>query len=131
MVGQGCQLCGVAPQSLHLVHREDHPAVRGVGLDLPGGGERGLEVRTDPDPGADLLGKDLVAGDVLGGESVELGLEFLSEGRAARVSDADVRARGVRVDGRGRRGARPPRLAGAAVGGGRHCLGPLSSESEL
>jgi hypothetical protein len=50
MVGQGCQLCGVAPQSLHLVHREDHPAVRGVGLDLPGGGERGLELRTDPDP---------------------------------------------------------------------------------
>jgi hypothetical protein len=51
-----------------------------VGLDLPGGGEGCLELRADPDPGADLLREDLVPGDALGGERVELCLEFLGEG---------------------------------------------------
>ncbi|GAA2657162.1 hypothetical protein [Streptomyces lunalinharesii] len=56
--------------------------------------------------------------DALGCERVELCPEFLGEGRASGVSDADVGARDVGGDGRGRRGAGPPRLAGPAVGGG-------------
>jgi len=63
----------LASEPLHLVHGEDDPAVRRVGLDLPGGGERGLELRADPYPGADLLGEDLVPGDALGGQCVQLG----------------------------------------------------------
>lgn len=114
-----CQLGGVVSEALHLVDVEDHSAVRGVSLDLPGGGEGCLEMGADPNPGADLLREDLVPGDVLGGERVELCPEFVGEGRAARVSDADVRAGGVRGDGRRRRGAGVPGRPG--------CRGPRSA----
>jgi len=62
VVGQGGELGGVAAEAFHLVHGEDDAAVRGVGLDLAGERERGLELGADPDPGADLLGEDLVPG---------------------------------------------------------------------
>jgi hypothetical protein len=110
-----------------------------VGLDLPRGGERGLELRAHPPTGADFLAEDLVLGDVVRGERVQLRLAFLSEagapgvpasgvvsaGRAAAPSgssvrglpDADVRGRGVRSIGAGT-GAGPPRLPRAAVGHG-------------
>ncbi len=119
VIGQRGQLGGVAAESFHLVDGEDDPAVRGVGLDLPGGLEGGLELRANPHAGGDLLGEDLVAGNAVCGEGVELGLEFLGQVRAAGVADADVRARCVRRDGCRRWGARPPRLSGSAVGGGR------------
>ncbi|SFY44569.1 WYL domain-containing protein [Streptomyces atratus] len=52
-------------------------------------------LRADADPGADLLGEDLVPWDAGSGECVELRLEFLGEAGAPRVPDADVRSRGV------------------------------------
>ena len=79
-----------------LVDGEDDPAVRGVGLDLAGECERGLELWADADPAADLFGEPLVARDTVLGEGVELGLEFRSEGRAPGVSDADVGGLDVR-----------------------------------
>ena len=92
--------------------------MRSVGLDLAGQRERGLELRADPDAGADLLGEHLVALDAVLGQGVELRLEFLGERRAAGVPDADVGGRGVRREGVWDRGAGAPRLAGPAVGGG-------------
>lgn len=71
MVGERGEFGGVVAEALRLVHGEDDAAVRGVGLDLAGECERGLE----------------------------LGLEFLGERRAPRVPDADVGARGVRHQG--------------------------------
>jgi hypothetical protein len=62
----------------------------GVGLDLAGERERGLELGADPDPGADLLGEDLVSGDAVRGKRVELGLQLLRQRAAAGVADADV-----------------------------------------
>jgi len=47
VVGEGGELGGVASQPLHLVHGEDDPAVRGVGLDLSRQGEGG-RVRQPP-----------------------------------------------------------------------------------
>lgn len=44
MVGQRGQLGRVAAQVLHLVHGEDEPAVRGVGLDLAAQLQRGIEL---------------------------------------------------------------------------------------
>ncbi|MGW5925596.1 hypothetical protein ACWF2L_05030 [Streptomyces anulatus] len=49
MVGERGEFSGVAAEPLHLVHGEDDPAVRGVGLDLPRGPQRLLEVGPDPD----------------------------------------------------------------------------------
>ena len=108
------------PEAFHLVDGEDDPAVRGVGLDLPGCLQRGFELRADPHAGGDLLGEDLFARDAVRGQRIQLGLEFLGQVGAAGVADADVRARGVCGDWCRRRGARPPRLAGSAVGRGRH-----------
>ena len=79
VVGERGQFSSVPAEVLHLVDGEDDPAVRGVGLDLAGEGERGLELGADADAGADLLGEHLVARDALLGEGVELGLEFLGE----------------------------------------------------
>src|SRR4051794_28838077 len=52
VIGQGGQLRGVTAEAFHLVHGEDDPAVRGVGLDLPGQRERRLELLPYPDPGS-------------------------------------------------------------------------------
>ena len=95
MVREGSQLGGVAAEPFHLVHGEDDPAVRGVGLDLPGHRQGGFELRAHPDPGADLLGEDLVSDDAVRGEGVQLRLEFLGQRRASGVADSDVRAGGV------------------------------------
>ncbi|MFC5835083.1 hypothetical protein [Nonomuraea insulae] len=46
----GGEFGGVAAQALHLVHGEDDPAVRGVGLDLAGQRERGFELGPDAYP---------------------------------------------------------------------------------
>lgn len=108
VVGERGEFGGVAAEPLHLVDGEDDLAVRCVRLDLPRGPQRLLEAGADPYAGADLLAEDLVPGDAVASERVELGVEFLAEGGAAGVADADVRSREVRVD-RGRaRGARPP-----------------------
>lgn len=120
VVGERGEFGGVAAEALHLVHGEDDPAVRGVRLDLPRRPQRLLEPGSDPHPGAGLLAEDLVPRDAVPRERVELGVEFLPEGRAPRASEADVRARQVWVDRRRRRGAGPPGPARAAVGGGRH-----------
>ena len=120
VVGQSCELGGVAPEPLHLVDGEQHAAVRGVGLDLAGGGEGGLELGADPDAGADLLREDLVAPDAVRAERVQLRLQLLGEVRAAGVPDPDVGARDI-GDGRGRRrGAGSPGLARAAACGSGH-----------
>jgi len=50
VAGQGGQLGGVPAQALHLADGDDDAAVRGAALDLPGEGERGPELRADPDP---------------------------------------------------------------------------------
>ncbi|ROQ78270.1 hypothetical protein EDD95_4874 [Streptomyces sp. CEV 2-1] len=118
VVGERGEFGGVAAEALHLVHGEDDPAVRGVRLDLPRRPQRLLEPGSDPHPGAGLLAEDLVPRDAVPRERVELGVEFLPEGRAPRASEADVRARQVWVDRRRRRGAGPPGPARAAVGGG-------------
>jgi hypothetical protein len=120
VVGQGGELGGVAAEAFHLVDGEDDPAVRGVGLDLPSQSQGGLELRADQHPGADLLGEDLIPADAVGGEGVELRLQFLRQGAAPRVSDPDVRRGGVRGEWRRRRGAGPPGLARATVGRGGH-----------
>ncbi|MFI8392859.1 hypothetical protein [Streptomyces sp. NPDC085540] len=39
VVGERGEVGGIAAQPLHLVHGEDDPAVRGMGLDLAGGGD--------------------------------------------------------------------------------------------
>jgi hypothetical protein len=49
VVGQGGELGGIAAEAFHLVDGQDDPAVRGVGLDLPGERERLLEFWADPD----------------------------------------------------------------------------------
>jgi hypothetical protein len=67
----------------HLVHGQDDAAVRGVSLDLPARLQRGLEARSDPHAGGDLLGEDLVAGDAARFQGVELGLEFLGSGASS------------------------------------------------
>ena len=72
MVRKGGELGGVAAEPFHLVDGQDDPAVRGVGLDLPGQRECRLELRSRPDPGGDLLGEDHVAGDAVRGERVQL-----------------------------------------------------------
>lgn len=72
MVGQGGELGGVAAQALHLIHRHDDAAVRGVGLDLPGGRQRLLELGPDLHPGGDLLGEDLLARDPVRLQGVQL-----------------------------------------------------------
>lgn len=101
----------------NLVHGEQHPAVRRVGLDFAGQGKGGLELGVDPDPAADLLGEDLVPGDALRAERVQLRLELLSEVAAAGVPDADARP-GAPVSGAagggvpGRQGWQGPRSAG-------------------
>lgn len=121
VVRQGGEFGRVAAEPLHLVHGEDDPAVRGVRLDLPRRPQRLLELRADSYPGADLLAEDLVAGDAVPRERVELGVEFLPERRAPRVPDADVRARHVWVERRRRRrGAWAPRPSRSAVGRGGH-----------
>ncbi|GAA3650688.1 hypothetical protein GCM10022420_027850 [Streptomyces iranensis] len=104
----------------HLQDQAVGGEVVGVRLDLPRRPQRLLELRADPHPGADLLAEDLVAGDAVLGERVELGVEFLPEDRAACVADADVRARQVRVDRRRGWVAGPPRAARDSVGGSRH-----------
>jgi hypothetical protein len=120
VIGERGEFSGVAAEPLHLVHREDDAAVRGVRLDLAGGCERILELGAHPNPGADLLAEDFVPGDAVRGERVQLRVELLAEGRAAGVADADVRAWDVRDDrGRGR-GAGPPRLSRSPIGRGRH-----------
>jgi hypothetical protein len=50
VVGERGEFGGVASEPLHLVDGEDDPAVRGVGLDLAGGSECGLELGADSDP---------------------------------------------------------------------------------
>jgi hypothetical protein len=119
VVGERGEFSGVAAEALHLVHGEDDAAVRGVGLDLAGECERGLELGADAYAGADLLGEGFVTWDAVLGEGVELGLEFLGERRAPRVPDADVGGRGVRREGERDGGAGgatagrgPPRLPG-------------------
>lgn len=87
-------------------------------LSLPRGRQRLLELGPHGDAGADLLAEDLVEGDAVPRERVEPAVEFLPEGRAARVADASVRARQVRVDPRRRRGVRAPRPAPAAPSSG-------------
>lgn len=72
VVGEGGEFGGVAAEAFHLVDGEDDPAVRGVGLDLSGEGEGRLELGPDPPPGGHLLGEDLVAGDAVRGERVQL-----------------------------------------------------------
>lgn len=47
MVGECGEFGGVAARALHLVDGEDDPAMRGVGLDLAGECERGLELWAD------------------------------------------------------------------------------------
>src|SRR6185437_1026519 len=108
------QLGGVA--ALHLVHGEDHAAVRVVSLDLAARFQRGLEFRPYPHASGDLLEEDLVAGDAVCFRGVELGPEFLSQVRAARVADPDV--------GRGRVAATG---AGGGVPGRHRCPGPRSA----
>jgi hypothetical protein len=44
VVGERGEFGGVAAEPLHLVHGEDDPAVWGVGLDLPRGPQRFLEL---------------------------------------------------------------------------------------
>ncbi len=66
------QLSGVAAEPFHLVHGQEHPTVRGVGLDLPAQVQGGLELRADPDAGGDLLGEDLVSRDAVRFQGVEL-----------------------------------------------------------
>src|SRR5260370_41156725 len=117
-LSEGGELGGVAAEAFHLVHGEDDAAVRGVGLDLAGERERGLELGADPDPGADLLGEDLVSGDAVRGERVELGLQLLRQRAAAGVADAGGGSGAAVRDVRRRRGAGPPWLAGSAVGRG-------------
>nr|WP_237418326.1 hypothetical protein [Actinomadura rayongensis] len=80
VVGERGEFGGVAAEPFHLMDSEDDAAVRGVGLDLPGGGQGLLELGSDLEAGGDLLGEDLVAGDAVGGQRVESGLEFLGEG---------------------------------------------------
>ena len=94
--------------------------MRGVGLDLAGQGEGGLELGADPHPGADFLGEDLLSRDAVCGESVELGLQLLRQGAAPGVSDPDVRRRAVGGDRCRRWCAGPPGLTGAAIGRGEH-----------
>jgi hypothetical protein len=74
VVGQGGELGSVTPETFHLVDGEDDPAVRSVGLDLAGQGEGGLELGTHPDPGADLLGEDLLSRNPVRGKGIELRL---------------------------------------------------------
>lgn len=116
MVVEGGELGRIPSQPLHLVRREQAPAVRGVRLDLPGGLQRLLEGGADLDAGADLLAEDLVAVDAVLGERVQLRIEFLPERRATGVSSADVRARQVRIDRGGHRSPGPPLLAWSTVG---------------
>lgn len=87
-------------------------------LSLPRGRQRLLELGPHGGAGADLLAEDLVEGDAVPRERVEPAVEFLPEGRAARVADASVRARQVRVDPRRRRGVGAPRPAPAAPSSG-------------
>jgi hypothetical protein len=77
VVGERGEFGGVAAEPLHLVDGEDDAGVWGAGLDLGSGGERGLELGADPDTGADLL-----PGDPVFGERVQLGIEFLYQPRA-------------------------------------------------
>jgi hypothetical protein len=79
--------------------------------------ERLLQLGPDLDPGADLLGEDLVA--LRPAQRFELTRQFLPGGRRARVPDPDrpLSAR-RRDDGEGR--ALLPRPAGPAVGGHRY-----------
>jgi len=119
VIRQRSELGGVAPDAFHLVDGEDDPAVRGVGFDLAAGIQGGFELRADPHAGGHFLGEDLLAGDAVRGEGVELGLEFLGEVRAAGVADADVRAGCVGGDRRRRWRAWPPQLSRSAVGRGR------------
>lgn len=72
MIGRCGELDGVPAQMLHLIDGEDDAAVRGMGLDLAGQRERGIELRAAPDPGADLLGEDLASADAVCGERVQL-----------------------------------------------------------
>jgi hypothetical protein len=111
VVGQCGEVGGVAAQPFHLIHRQDDAAVRGVRLDLPGQGKRGLELRTDFDPGRDLLPRYPVRGP-----RVQLRLQFLGEGGAAGVADPNVGGGSIVTERRGRRCAGPPRLARVAVG---------------
>lgn len=120
MVGQCGELGGVAAEAFHLVDGEDDPAMRGVGLDLPGQREGRLELRPHPDSGGDLLREGLVAGDAVRGERVRLRLLLLGQGAAAGVPDPDARGRGIGRQGCRRWGARAPWLARAAVGWSQH-----------
>jgi hypothetical protein len=79
MVRERGDLCRVTSHPLHLEHGEDDPAVRGVRLDLPGGLQRLLELRVNPDPGADLLAEDLVSADAVLGERVQLRVELQAD----------------------------------------------------
>ncbi|GLY86953.1 hypothetical protein Airi02_048820 [Actinoallomurus iriomotensis] len=63
---------GVPPEPLDLLDGEQHAAVRGAGLDLTGRGESCPEPRADTDAAADPLGGDLVAGDAVRAERVQL-----------------------------------------------------------
>jgi hypothetical protein len=70
VVGERGEFGGVVAEALRLVHGEDDATVRGVGLDLAGECERGLEPGPYPDTGADLLGEGFVAWDAVLGEGL-------------------------------------------------------------
>jgi len=115
VLGDGQQLGGATAEALPLVDGKDHPLVRDGLLDGAGEVHRLDELRADLGPGADLLGEDRVAPGLV--QRVELALELLLRGRAARVPEPGRFRRGLRhhgLDGR----VHLPRAAGAAGGGG-------------
>jgi len=83
-------------------------------LDVARQGEGFLELGPDFDPAADLLGEDALAVGAFQG--VDLEVQLLLRGRAARVADPDRGGGRRRLGGADRR-ARLPRRSGAAVGG--------------
>src|SRR6266852_9409991 len=112
---QAHELGGVAGQALHLVGGEGDRLAGGGLLDVARQGEGFLELGPDFDPAADLLGEDALAVGALQG--VDLDLQLLLRGRAARVADPDRGGGRLRLGGGDRR-AGLPRRSGAAVGGG-------------
>src|SRR5260370_20313676 len=85
-------------------------------------GEGFLGFGVDFFPAADLLGEDTLAVGALQG--VDLDLQLLLRGRAARVADPDRGGGRLRLGGGDRRGRLPPRFWGAGGGGRRRPLPP-------
>ena len=96
------------------MHREDDRRLgRGL-LELVGQRERLLQLGPHLDPGADLLGEDLVAPRPV--EGFELARQLLAGGRRTGVPDSHRSLRAGRGHDRERR-ALLPRAAGEPVGG--------------